>query len=106
MSSHVFVDESKRHGLLVAAAILQPRDLARARTALRQLCLPGQSRLHFTKERDDRRRQILTTILGLGVVIDLYDATAIHDQQQARATCLRALVQDLADTGGQRLVLE
>ena len=106
MSSHVFVDESKRHGLLVAAAVFHPRDLAPARTALRQLCLPGQSRLHFTKERKDRRRQILTSVLGLGVVVDLYDATAVHDQQQARAACLRAVVQDLADTGGQRLVLE
>ena len=106
MSSHAFVDESKRHGLLVAAAVVQPRDLAPARTALRRLCLPGQSRLHFTKERDDRRRQILTAIVELGVVIDLYDATGVRDQQQARAACLRALVQDLAAAGAQRLVLE
>lgn len=106
MSSHAFVDESKRHGLLIAAAVFQPRDLAPARTALRRLCLPGQSRLHFTKERDDRRRQILTAILDLGVVVDRYDATAIQDQRQARAACLRALVQDLADNDAQRLVLE
>ncbi len=60
--------------------------------ALRQLCLPGQSRLHFTKEQDDRRRQILTAILDLGVVVDLYDATGIRNQQQAWAACLRALM--------------
>jgi len=53
--AHVFVDESKRHGLLVAAVIVQPRDLAPASTVLRQLCLPSQTRLHFTKERDARR---------------------------------------------------
>jgi len=106
VSTHAFVDESKRHGLLVAAAVVQPRDLAPARTALRQLCLPGQSRLHFTKERDDRRQQILTAILSLGVVVDLDDATGIRNQQQARAACLRAVVQDLAAAGGQRLVLE
>ena len=106
MSSHTFVDESKRHGLLVAAAVVQPRDLAPARTALRRLCLAGQSRLHFTKERNDRRRQILAAIVELGVVIDLYDATGIRDQQQARAACLHALVQDLAAAGAQRLVLE
>jgi len=106
VSAHAFVDESKRHGLLVAAAVVQPRDLALARTALRQLCLPGQSRLHFTKERDDRRRLILTTILSLRVVVDLYDATSIRNQRQARAACFRTLVQDLAAAGGQRLVLE
>jgi hypothetical protein len=104
VSTHAFVDESKRHGLLVAAAIVQPRDLAPARTALRHLCLPGQSRLHFTKERDDRRRQILVAILKLGVVVDLYDATAIRNQQQARAACLRAVVQDLAAEQDDSLV--
>jgi len=36
----------------------------------------------------------------------LYDATAIRSQQQARATCLRALVQDLAASDARRLVLE
>ncbi len=106
MSGHAFVDESKRNGLLVAAAVVQPRDLAPARTALRRVCLPGQSRLHFTNERDDRRRQILTAILRLGVVVDLYDATGILDQRLARATCLRALVHDLVAADGQRLVLE
>lgn len=106
MSSHAFFDESKRHGLLVAAAVVQPCDLAPARTALRRLCLPGQSRLHFTKERDDRRRQILAALVELDVVIDLYDATGIRDQQTARAACLRALVEDLAAAGAHRLVLE
>lgn len=106
MSAHAFIDESKRRGLLVAAAVVQPRHLVPARRALRQLCLPGQSRLHFTKERDDRRRQILAAILDLGVIVDLYDATGIRDQRLARAACLRAVVKDLAEAGGQRLVLE
>lgn len=51
VSVHTFVDESKLRGLLVVAAVLAPRDLAQARTAMRELCLPGQARLHFTKER-------------------------------------------------------
>jgi hypothetical protein len=106
VSTHAFLDESKRRGLLVAAAVLQPRALAPARTVLRQLCLPGQSRLHFTKERNDRRGQILTAILNLDVVVDLYDATGIRDPQRARAACLQAVVHDLAAAGGQRLVLE
>lgn len=106
MSAHVFVDESKRRGLLVAAAVVQPRDLAPARTVLRRLCLPGQARLHFTKERADRRRQVLAAILELGVVVDLYDATGIHDQHQARAACLRALVHDVTAADARRLVLE
>ncbi len=34
---------------------------------------PAHSRLHATKERDDRRRQILAAVLDLDVVVDLVD---------------------------------
>lgn len=98
MSAHAFIDETKTNGLLVAVAVLAPRDLAPARTAMRALCLPGQSRLHFIKERQSRRR--------IPVVLNIYDATAVHDQKQARAACLRQIVVDLAAAGAQRLVLE
>jgi len=64
MTAQAFLDESKRRGLLLAASVVQPRGLGPARTALRRPCLPGQSRLHFTKERDELRRRILTVILG------------------------------------------
>jgi len=58
VSGHAFVDETKPGGLLMVAAVLAPRDLGPARTTMRGLCLPGQSRLHFTKERPGRRGQI------------------------------------------------
>lgn len=106
MSTHAFVDETKANGLLLVAAVLAPRDLAAARTTMRGLTLPGQSRLHFTKERPGRRREIAAAICRTGAVLDIYDATAIRDQKQARSACLRQIVTDLAATGGQRLVLE
>ena len=106
MTGHAFVDETKRGGLLMVAAVLVPRDLAPARTAMRGLCLPGQSRLHFTKERPGRRREIAAAITRTGVALDIYDATAISDQKQARAVCLRQVVVDLASAGAQRLVIE
>lgn len=62
MPVHAFVDETKVRGLLVLAAVLEPRDLAPSRAAMRNLLLPRQSRLHFVKERDDRKRHILNTV--------------------------------------------
>ena len=51
MPVHAFVNETKVNGLSVVAAVLQPRDLAAARTAMRRLLLPRQSHLHFVKEK-------------------------------------------------------
>jgi len=57
--AHIFVDETKDRGYLIAASVVLPRDLQPARAALRALLLPGQRRIHFTKEKDPRRRAIL-----------------------------------------------
>ncbi len=105
MSAHAFVDETKQNGLLVVAAILAPRDLAPTRTLMRRLCLPGQERIHFTKERSARRGQIAAAICQANAAIDVYDATNLRPRE-ARAACLRQIVDDLAAAGAHRLVLE
>jgi len=38
---HVFLDETKRHGYVVAAAAVPPGDLAPLRSVVRGLVLPG-----------------------------------------------------------------
>lgn len=106
MSSHAFVDETQVNGLLVVAAVVAPRDLARARTTMRGLCLPGQARLHFTKERPRRRGEIAAAICRTGATLHIYDASTVKDSKKARETCLRQLVADLAAAGAQRLVIE
>ena len=106
MSVHVFVDETKAHGLLIAAARVQPRQLAPTRTLLRGLLLARQERLHFTKENKARQGQIAAALCRSGVVVDLYDARTIADQRLARRLVLERLVADCAAAGAHRLVLE
>lgn len=106
MSVHVFVDETKANGLLVAAARVQPRQLAPTRTLMRGLLLARQERLHFTKEGKARQGQIASALCRSGVVVDLYDARAVSDQRVARKLVLEQLVVDLAAAGAHRLVLE
>ena len=96
MSAHALVAETKETRLLVIVAVLLPRDQAPARTAMRRLCLPGQERLPFTTERTGRRGEIAAAICRTAVALDVYDATAIRDQVQARTACLRQIVTDLA----------
>lgn len=106
MPVHAFVDETKVRGLLVVAALLAPHDLAQSRAAMRQLLLPRQSHVHFVKERSDRKGQIIDSILGLPLRLDVYDVTGIKDARAARRACLERLVQDLAAEAAHRLVIE
>jgi hypothetical protein len=59
VNSHVFVDETQDRGYLLAAAAVLPSSLVSARRTVRQLILPRQRRIHFFKESDGRRKQIL-----------------------------------------------
>ena len=73
---------------------------------MRGLCLPGQARLHFTKERPRRRGEIAAAICRTGAVLHVYGASVITDPKKAREACLGQLVADLASAGAQRLVIE
>ena len=72
---HAFVDEAKTGGLVVVAVVTGPTGLGAGRAVLRGLLLPAQTHLHFTKERDNRRREIVSALVGLDIRIDVYDAS-------------------------------
>ncbi|MFY1618852.1 hypothetical protein [Micromonospora sp. WMMD736] len=106
MNAHVFVDETKERGLLVAAVVVLPADLTAARRTIRDLILPGQRRIHFHKEKDDRRRQIIAAVVKLSAHAVIFDAKRHHDPRAAREACLVELVQHAAKISATRLVLE
>jgi hypothetical protein len=102
--AHVFVDESVRKTYLICAVLVDPADLDVARRKLRELCKPGQRRLHMAKEQLPRRRKILTAVtsLHLGARVFGCDGRPID----ARRHCLQALVADLVHLDAARLVIE
>jgi hypothetical protein len=103
MPIHVFVDETKTRGLLMAAARCEAGDVAVNRKALRGLLLPGQERLHFNHETDARRKQILDVIAEFHLMVDIYRAD--RDNLANRTHCLQAIVRDVVGTA-ERLVVE
>lgn len=105
MPVHAFVDETTVRGLLVVAAVLEPRDLAPSRVAMRSLLLPRQSRLHSVQERDARKGQILPTVTDLCVRVSSYDASRFRDPRAARRAS-EQIVADLAEPPAHRLVIE
>lgn len=48
MSTHVFVDEAKNRGYLIAAAFFRTDQIQSARKRMECLRMPGQRRLYFT----------------------------------------------------------
>ncbi|SOD72866.1 hypothetical protein SAMN05892883_2189 [Jatrophihabitans sp. GAS493] len=107
MTSHVFVDETKHGGYLLAAGVVVPPDLDRVRQQLRGLVLPGQRRIHMKAESDSRRRAIVSAIVQAGVTATIYDAGRRHSTEKAaRAACLQALVIDAARDGYAMLIIE
>ncbi|WP_112241522.1 hypothetical protein [Kribbella monticola] len=103
MPIHVFVDETKSKGLLMAAARCPADDVAVNRKALRSLLLPGQERLHFNNENPTRRKKILDTIAGFRMLVDIYQADRATAANRSR--CLQAIVRDNAEVA-ERLVIE
>jgi hypothetical protein len=101
---HVFVDESKRSGYLLASVAFASGRLDRARGLMRGLLLPGERRVHFRSEKDTRRKFVLARMVDFGVSARVYSASV--DGEYARDALLRILVEDVIGYGGQRLVLE
>jgi hypothetical protein len=98
VSGHVFVDESKNRGYLLAAGVVLPADLDVTRRVIRGLVLPGQRRLHMKDENDSRKRAIVAALVDVGVRATIYDAARRHrNERERRAACLRALSPILHD---------
>src|SRR5262245_15968736 len=103
MPIHVFVDETKSRGFLMAAARCPAGEVAVHRKALKGLLLPGQERLHFRHESDQRRKLILKLVTDFRLLVDLYAVE--RNSRDARRRCLDAIVRDSADSA-ERLVVE
>jgi len=107
VSGQVLVDETKHRDYLMVAAVLLPADVASVRRAVRGLVLPGQRRVHMTKESAPRRRLIADTIVRSGADAVIFDTGQVNgDELGLRRPCLRAVVAHVDDLGADRLVLE
>lgn len=110
MTAHIFVDETKAKGYVIAAATLLEGDLAGPRRGVQALVLPRQRSIHMKDESDARRRQIIDTIVALtdtsGLTTVIYDAGREGTELERRAVCLATLVKDAALHAQARIVLD
>lgn len=101
-----YADESIRGASFILALALVPHG---ARTdvdrTIRSLRLPRQRRIHMADERDSRRREVISSIIGLNVVRGLI-YTGPRPVSRARPACLSTLADDALRMGVGRLVLD
>ena len=106
MTRHAFLDESARgRTYLICASSISPANLSVARRELRSLRAPGQRRIHFATESDQRRRRLLKEISILDTVSVIY-VTNHRDQVTARAALLTTAAIGLHGAGVSRVVIE
>ncbi|MGF2952116.1 hypothetical protein ACOJVP_07185 [Mycobacterium sp. THU-M116] len=103
---HIYVDETKHRDYLMVAAVVLGEDLTSARAVVQELLKPGQHHLHMKNEADGRKETIAKTLAAAGLRATVYDAGRRHRTQVlARAACLTALVDDLAASDTETLIV-
>jgi len=104
---HAFIDESQRRATyLLACAQVPDADMANVRRTLRACRLPGQRRLHFVDERDQRRRQLLAVFAQLPIeFVVVAVPLGSRREAEARRLALQAIIGKIADDT-DRLIIE
>ncbi len=106
---HVYADESKRAGYVVAAVEVDASQVAAVRRVVAGLRAAGTKRVHFQSESDGARRRFLAELTHLHMAGQLSARLYISEEPRdldARIAILDRLVRDLVATGGARLILE
>ncbi|MEV6903738.1 hypothetical protein [Amycolatopsis sp. NPDC051372] len=108
MSAHAFVDESARNRqFLLCVTLVEPAHLRPTRRALTELLLRGARELHFKKEKEPRRRQLIDQMAKMSVSVRMYTGSCSPKTEEAvRQQCLRQMAEDLLAVGAHRLVLD
>lgn len=109
-----YIDESSayrppnRQEYMICAAIIDSQDLEQVREELRPLLLPGQVKLHWTDERNSRRRKSVETLSG----IDSMQAIITHQSEVSKRTerhrrkCLEQMYFELSEMHIHNVTLE
>lgn len=101
----VFVDESKANSYILAATATSNRTRRDSEKALRSLLKPGQRRIHFKSESNDRRRLILANMCDLELSSYVWMVSGVADKT-GRPLCMEALARAVMKSQVRSIVIE
>ena len=102
MPVEVFVDEGKRAGYLLCAAVVASSDVAGARRVMRSLQPANRRRLHMHSEGSASRQNILSRFVAAPPIREAHlwrIATQGRSERAARDECFHALVPGVLSLG-------
>jgi len=107
MRSHsMFVDESKAKTFVLAGALCPDNAHHDLRMALKVHLMPGQQRLHFSRESDSRRASILECMLQYPIRAAVVDVPKTPSEIEARILALGTMLKVAQTLGVTRLCIE
>jgi len=107
MTVHIYADETKENGFVLAAAMVPASRAAELRALIQSLKLPRQRRIHFTTEKPERREMILEKLIKTGAIETLImDARRIENPIAARRAAVGQLADEAVRVGAVLLRLE
>jgi hypothetical protein len=106
MAKMLFLDENLQRGFRFVGVAVGTSVVGRARATVRAMLPRGARRVHFVKENDVRRRQVLAAIALLDLEFVIVDVTRRGRASDQRRVALGELVTWALDSGIDRLVLE
>lgn len=102
---YLFIDESKAKDFLLCVVEIDASDVKDATKVVRSVKKKGQSTVHFVKESNSRRRQILSVYSKLDVKIKMFVAKGLSEGV-SRQKCLEALILGLEPRTKYRIILD
>ncbi|GAB86844.1 hypothetical protein QBL07_024250 (plasmid) [Gordonia rubripertincta] len=107
LARRIYVDETKQQGFVLVAGVVVASDQDDIRRTLRELTKPGQNRIHMRNENDARKRQIADAVGRMPVTAWVYKSSDRGcAEKDARAACMRRVVEDAVAEGIDHLVIE
>lgn len=107
MSVHIYADETKENGFVLAGAMVPAARADELRGLINSMRHQRQRRIHFTSERPERREMILAKLIETQAIETLImDARGIKDPISARKAAIGQLADEAVRVGAALLRLE
>lgn len=93
---------------IVSAVVLDAADVEEVREAMTVLRLPGQRKLHWRDEDDDRRLTIVKTLSQLPIehYVAVHDGHAAEPSERRRRLAMERLLFELDQMGATEVIME
>lgn len=101
----LLIDESKSGKFILCAVEIDATKAAQTKSIIGQARHKGQSTIHFVKEKESRKRSILSIYEAVDMKVTCYIVRG-QSETRARAACLRALVEDLDRSTAYSIVFD